>query len=88
MPLQLAMTFLLVAQNEGQSVSYYANQAGMAPGVMARNLLDLGDYDRRREPGLELVEERLDLLDRRVHRKYLTHKGRGIVSAIHRALKR
>jgi DNA-binding MarR family transcriptional regulator len=88
MPLQLAFTFLLVARNEGLPVTEYAKRAGMAPGVMARNLLDLGEYNRRREPGLELVEERVDPMDRRIHRKFLTHKGRRLVGAVTRAMER
>jgi DNA-binding MarR family transcriptional regulator len=86
MPLQLAFTFLLVAANPGRAVTDYARMAGMTPGVMARNLLDLGDYNRRREPGLMLVQEQIDPMDRRVHRKVLTHKGRALVGAVHRAL--
>jgi DNA-binding MarR family transcriptional regulator len=88
MPLQLAFTFLMVAADEGRPVSEYARAAGMAPGVMARNLLDLGDYNRRREPGLMLVEERIDPMDRRIHRKFLTQKGRALVGAISRAMER
>jgi DNA-binding MarR family transcriptional regulator len=88
MPLQLAFTFLMVAKEEGKPVSEYARDAGMAPGVMARNLLDLWDYNRRREPGLMLVEERVDPMDRRIHRKYLTHKGRALVGAIKRTMER
>lgn len=88
MPLQLAFTFLMVAADEGQPVSEYARKLGMAPGVMARNLLDLGDYNRRREPGLELVSDKFDPLDRRIHRKFLTHKGQALVGAISRAMER
>jgi hypothetical protein len=60
----------------------------MANGVMARNLLDLGDYNRRREPGLMLLQDQVDPLDRRIHRKVLTHKGRALVGAIQRAMER
>jgi DNA-binding MarR family transcriptional regulator len=86
MPLQMLVTFLLVAMDEGLPVSDYARKAGMAPGVMARNLLDLGDFNRRREPGLMLLEQRTDSFDRRVHRQFLTHKGHAILGAIQRAL--
>jgi hypothetical protein len=88
MPLQLAFTFLMVATDEGRPVSEYACAVGMAPGVMARNLLDLGNYNRRREAGLMLVEERIDPMDRRIHRKFLTHKGRALVGAIYPAMER
>jgi hypothetical protein len=53
-------------------VSDYARKLGMAPGVMARNLLDLSEYNRRREPGLMLIEDKFDPMDRRIHRKFLT----------------
>lgn len=53
-------------------MSDYARKLGMAPGVMARNLLDLSEYNRRREPGLMLIEDKFDPMDRRIHRKFLT----------------
>lgn len=86
MTLQQLISFLLVAKEEGLTVSEYARRAGLAQGVMTRNLFDLGEYNRRKAPGLELVEQRPDLLDRRAHLTYLTHKGRGAVGAYRRAL--
>lgn len=86
MTLQQLVSFLLVAKDEGLPVSDYARKAGLAQGVMTRNLFDLGEYNRRKEPGLGLVEQRPDLQDRRAHLTYLTHKGRGVVGAYRRAL--
>jgi DNA-binding MarR family transcriptional regulator len=86
MTLQQLISFLLVAKEEGLTVSEYARRAGLAQGVMTRNLFDLGEYNRRKDPGLGLVEQRPDLQDRRAHLTYLTHKGRGAVGAYRRAL--
>lgn len=86
MTLQQLVSFLLVAKEQGLTVSWYAQKAGLAQGVMTRNLFDLGEYNRRKEPGLGLVEQRPDLQDRRAHLTYLTHAGRGVVAAYRRAL--
>lgn len=86
MTLQQLASFLFVAKDEGKQVSSYAREAGLAQGVMTRNLFDLGEFNRRREPGLGLVEQRPDLNDRRAHLTYLTHKGRAVVGAYRRAL--
>jgi hypothetical protein len=58
------------------------------PGSWPGNLLDLGNYNRRREAGLMLIEEPIAPMDRRIHRKFLTHKGRALVGAIYRAMER
>lgn len=86
MSIQQMVTFILVALEEGKQVTDYARKAGLAQGVMTRNLLDLGEYNRRREPGLQLVEQKPDLNDRRAHLTSLTHKGRQLVGMIHRTL--
>lgn len=83
--LQQVMAFLLVALNEGRQVTEYARMAGIAQGVMTRNLLDLGEYTRNREPGLDLLEQKPDLMNRRAHLTFLTHKGSSVVGAITRA---
>jgi len=41
-----------VAKEEGLTVSEYARRAGLAQGVMTRNPFDLGEYNRRKDPGL------------------------------------
>jgi hypothetical protein len=47
MPLQYVISFLLVASDEGKSVSDYAEKAGVSLSVMSRHLLDIGDRIRR-----------------------------------------
>lgn len=86
MTLQQLTAFLQVAQKEGQQVTHYAARAGVAQGVMTRHLFDLGETNRKREPGLGLLEQRADIMDRRAHLTYLTHKGRQVVDAYRRSL--
>jgi DNA-binding MarR family transcriptional regulator len=78
MPLQHAYTFVLVAMNEGLGVQDYAELADVAQSVMTRNLLDLGERNRRREPGYGLLTQRMDPLDMRRHQTMLTPEGRAL----------
>lgn len=87
MTLQQLTALLLVALDEGLQVGSYAKAAGIAQGVMTRHLFDLGEYSRSREEGLGLVEQRPNLMDRRAHLTYLTHKGRGLMQGLIRALR-
>ena len=86
MPLQLAFTFLLVAQEEGLGVSDYAQKAGVPQSVMSRHIADLGEHNRRHEKGLELLANKTDVMDRRRTQVLLTPKGRAVVAQLHRAL--
>lgn len=87
MTLQQLTALLLVAFEEGQPVTRYANQAGIAQGVMTRHLFDLGEFNRNREPGMGLVEQRPDIQDRRSHLTHLTHKGRALMHNVIRAFR-
>jgi DNA-binding MarR family transcriptional regulator len=87
MPLQHAYTFLLVAMNEGLSVSDYAERAGVSQTVMTRHLLDIGMQTRSREPGLDLVMQKTDPMDMRKHQSFLTPKGKALLHRIIRAAK-
>jgi DNA-binding MarR family transcriptional regulator len=88
MPLQYVATFLLVATDEGKSVTEYANKAGLTQSVMTRHLLDMGEFNRYREEGFNLIEQVIDPMDRRSHLARLTVKGRGLVARLGRALER
>ena len=85
MPLQHAHTFMLVACQEGLSVLDYAERAGVAQSVMTRNLLDIGERNRRGGPGYGLVVTRMDPNDRRRHQTFLTHQGRALLHKVLRA---
>lgn len=78
---------LLVATEEGLTVSDYAAKAGVSSTVMTRNLLDIGQINRKREEGLQLVEQVRDPLDLRKHRAKLTPQGRKMMHDVLRALR-
>jgi DNA-binding MarR family transcriptional regulator len=86
MTLQLAFSFLLVARDEGLGVTEYAAKAGIPQSVMSRHIADLGEYNRRHEAGLNLIVQKIDVMDRRRTLVYLSPKGRAVAAQIHRAL--
>lgn len=77
--LQMMQALLLVAQNEGLSLTDLCDLAGVAQSTMSRHLLDLGERNRLREPGLGLLVGKTDLQDSRRKRYTLTPKGRKVV---------
>src|SRR5262245_42960712 len=82
MPLQYVTAFLLVAQEEGLSVSEYARRANVSVSVMSRHLLDIGDRTRRGEEGFGLVTARMRPENMREHEYVLTPKGRALWAQI------
>lgn len=86
MPLQQAKTFLMVAMEEGLGVGEYARKAGANPFVMTRHMLDLGELNRRHEPGLDLVHTKPNPMNRRQHQVFLTPRGVALATSIHRAM--
>lgn len=81
MSVRNVQTFLLVAQNEGAPVQEYARRARITAATMSRNLLDIGERNRKGQPGYGLVSGR-EALDRRLKEYFLTEKGRGLVRKI------
>jgi DNA-binding MarR family transcriptional regulator len=88
MPVSVVATFLLVAQKEGRTVSELAKSAGVTLAKMSRQLADLSDVNRYGAPGLGLIEQRVELYDRRFMRSRLTEKGRALARQIAGALGR
>lgn len=82
MPLQLAYTFLLCATYEGESVGDIARRAGFAGSTTSRHILDLGEFDRMKRPGYQLVETRIDPNELRRKTVHLTPKGRNLLNQI------
>ena len=82
MPARCIQAFLYVAQHEGASVVEYAKRAGMSPTTMGRNLLDLGERDRKGDEGAGLVEGFDNILNRREKSYRLTPKGRALLATI------
>jgi DNA-binding MarR family transcriptional regulator len=89
MPMQLAVTFLNVAAEEGHTVSALAARCGVDATVMSRHLRDLGSHNRHHEPelGLVVTAQRIHG-DRREHRVYLTTRGHAVLRQMVEELKR
>ena len=75
-PVQLVRTFLIVAAKEGRTISEVAEAANAKLSTVSRHLLDLGDRNRKMEPGYGLVARVADQMELRVTRCALTPKGR------------
>ncbi|WFU39012.1 hypothetical protein QA640_32135 [Bradyrhizobium sp. CB82] len=88
LPAAYIRAFLLVCKKEGLGVSEYADQVDISSTVMTRNLLDIGDLNRQREKGLELITQERDPWDLRKRRAYLSPKGRKLIHDVNVALRR
>lgn len=77
-----AISFLTVSAFEGHSAREYGEMLSLSSSTMSRHLLDLGEMNRKREPGMMLIEQRPDPMDRRRSLYRLTPKGRGLITAI------
>lgn len=75
-------TFLLVSQNEGLAGIEYARLAAIPQTTISRQLLDLGERNRKKEEGLGLVEARRDVQDYRRWLYRLTPRGRKLIKLI------
>jgi DNA-binding MarR family transcriptional regulator len=79
----LLQTFLAVAIKPGQTVSDLAKAAGVRNGTMSRQLADLSDIGRAGDPGLGLIEQRINLMDRRhTTNRLSSSKGAALVRQI------
>jgi DNA-binding MarR family transcriptional regulator len=75
-PTQMVRAFLTVGLNEGKTLSEIAEILGTNISTASRQLLDLGDRNRKMEPGYELINRQADPMNLRVNRYTLTPKGR------------
>lgn len=87
MPTQLAYTFLIVATHPGISVSEVADLAGFKLSTASRHLLDLGERNRKKEPGFGLVEVSVDPNELRRKTFTLTPRGKHLLNQIMTAMK-
>jgi DNA-binding MarR family transcriptional regulator len=81
-PSQVVQAFIAVALNEGKSLTEIAEAMGARISTASRQLLDLGDRNRRMEPGYHLIDRRQDPMNLRVNIYTLTPKGRMLAQAI------
>jgi DNA-binding MarR family transcriptional regulator len=83
---QLIQAFLAVALHEGQTLTEIADSLGANLSTASRQLLDLGDRNRKREPGYGLVEVVADPMNLRINRYSLTPKGKLIIREINQII--
>lgn len=78
-PTQLVQAFLAVGLHEGQTLTELADLLGTNISTASRQLLDLGERNRKMEPGYGLVDRKVDPMNLRVNRYTLTPKGRLLI---------
>ncbi len=76
MNLQMAATFLAIAQQPGITSSDLSRATGMAQSSVSRNTSSLGKYHRLGKEGLKLIEDADDPRERRRKVYFLTPRGR------------
>lgn len=81
-PAQVLQTFLTVAMNEGKSLTEISELVGSNLSTTSRHLLELGERNRRLEPGYNLVDRRTDPMNLRQNCYTLTTKGKLLVAEI------
>lgn len=82
MPIQQAVTFLVIAANEGLSLREVAERTGQAHSSTSRNVAALGEVHRYGKPGHRVIAATEDPLERRKKTITLTHKGRTVLKTI------
>jgi DNA-binding MarR family transcriptional regulator len=82
MPVAELQMFLLVALNEGASLSELCEEADMKKSTASRYLLDLSDKTRAGDPGYGLVTREVDPQELRKNMYSLTAKGRNLIKAM------
>lgn len=81
-----AVTFLLIAVREtrdtGLSVTEVSKLGGFALSSASRYVQNLGVQDRHKRPGLELVSDNVDMMERRRKILRITAKGQATVEDV------
>ena len=84
-PMSWAIVFLTIAQNEGASLKFVAEETGMSMSVMSRTVGALSKTRRMGRPyGIILVKQAKD--DRRSKELFLSAKGKRLVEKLQKAL--
>lgn len=81
-PTQVVQAFLAVAANEGKTLTELAEVLGTNLSTASRQLLDLGDRNRKMEQGYMLVDRQVDPMNLRINRYTLTPKGRLLIKEL------
>jgi len=84
-PLQWAVVFLQISQNEGASLKDIAEETGISMSVMSRTIGALSNYRRMGKPyGIVIVKQAKD--DRRRKELFLSAKGKRLMVKLEKAL--
>jgi DNA-binding MarR family transcriptional regulator len=82
MPIQYALSFLTIAQNEGLSMGDLAQRLGIAQSSASRNIAALSRWHSFGKAGHDLVEALEDPRERRRKIVSLTAKGHQLVAGL------
>jgi DNA-binding MarR family transcriptional regulator len=85
MPIRHLLVFLEVAKStdsDGVSLQELADRCEVSSAAITRIIQELGEFNRKAEPGLKLVEYNVQLADRRFKPVVLTKKGRALAARL------
>jgi DNA-binding MarR family transcriptional regulator len=81
-PAQMLQTFMTVALNEGKSLTQIAELVSSNISTTSRHLLELGERNRRMQPGYNLVARTTDPMNLRQNAYTLTVKGKLLLANV------
>jgi DNA-binding MarR family transcriptional regulator len=85
MPIRHLLVFLQIARStdsDGVSLQDLADSCDVSSAAITRIVQELGEFNRKAEPGLKLVEYNMHLADRRFKPVVLTKKGRALANRL------
>lgn len=82
LPIQYALSFITIAQNEGMSIGELAERLGIAQSSASRNVAALSRWHSFGKAGFDLVQAQEDPRERRRKVVTLTEKGRGFIDSL------
>ena len=88
LPIQYALSFLTLAQNEGMSMRELAERLGIAQSSASRNVAALSKWHSFGKPGLDLVQAEEDPRERRRKIISLTPKGHELIATLREMMQR
>lgn len=75
MPAQTALSLIYIATGKAQTVTELQKRLGVSLAGASRNVYILSAVKEKNQPGLGVVEQTIDPMDRRYKRLSLTKKG-------------
>lgn len=90
MPIGQAVGFLMIAASEtsegSMTVTELQDKGGFALSSSSRYVQALGKFDRKRDPGLELISDEVDVMNRRRKILRTTPRGKRVVQQLTQAM--